>query len=297
MGGGSYSSVSRSNRARESGFYDKSRDDIFTQSYERKAHKDMTSRGVQVRECRDNDDHPNTVPVQVYLDVTGSMGHIPHMLIKDGLPTLVSRLLENVSPDITLMFGAIGDHECDREPLQVGQFEASDEAMDMWLTRTYLEGRGGGNGGESYPLAWYFAGNHVVTDAFEKRGQKGFVFTIGDELFLNNYPKTALQEVMGDANQAESNLTAAELYAAACKQNHVFHIFIEHGSRRVHMAWKDLLGDNLIVIQGHESLPNVISEAIINTKGLAIAKPKKTVDESGVGVKPVITDSVTKITL
>lgn len=266
MGHGGYSSDSRMKRATTLGYATKSRDEIFTQQRERKAHAEMTSRGVVTRECRDNEEHPNTVPLQVYLDVTGSMGHIPHQLVKDGLPTLVSKLIQNGFPDIALMFGAIGDHECDREPLQVGQFEASDEALDMWLTRTYIESGGGGNRGESYPLAWMFAANHVVTDAFEKRGQKGFVFTVGDEPFLTSYPQSSLKEVMGNASQAQASASAAELYAAACEQNHVYHIHINHGRRCDH-NWKQLMGDNLIEIDNHNDLPATISEIMLKVAG------------------------------
>ena len=86
------------------------------------------------------------------------------------------------------MFGAIGDHECDSCPLQVGQFESGDVELDMWLTRTFLEKGGGGNNGESYGLAWFMANNFIRTDAKDKRQQKGFVLTIGDEPVLHNYP-------------------------------------------------------------------------------------------------------------
>src|SRR3972149_10705788 len=171
MGGGSYNLSSRSVRSKSFGYMDKSRDEIFTQSKEKKIHESMNPKGVSLRECCDSEAHPDATAIQLYMDVTGSMGHIPHELIKEGLPTLMGALIQNGVPDASLMFGAIGDHECDRFPLQIGQFESGDAELDMWLTRSYLEGGGGGNTGESYLLAWYFAANHIKTDAFDKRGK------------------------------------------------------------------------------------------------------------------------------
>lgn len=118
-------------------------DVTFKQQRERKIHDSMSPQGIVVRECRDSDVHPNTIPIILTLDVTGSMGAIPRQLIADGLPTMMGTLIQNGVPDASLMFMAIGDHECDRFPLQVGQFESGDEELDMWLTRTYLEGGGG----------------------------------------------------------------------------------------------------------------------------------------------------------
>jgi hypothetical protein len=266
MGHAVYSTTLRSSRAISAGYYDKPRDEVFTQSRERKAHKEMLPLGIKFRESCDSAEHPNTVPIQLYLDVTGSMGHIPHEMIKDGLPTLVGTLTQNGVPDVALMFGAIGDHECDRAPLQVGQFESGDKELDMWLTRTWLEGNGGGNAGESYLLAWYFAGNHVRTDAFDKRKKKGFVFTVGDEPCLPTLPHSAVKELMGDTAVGQGNNTREQLLKKAQEQNHVYHIHVEHGGGRRNTGWHELLGQNLIVISDHTLVPKTISDIVLSFK-------------------------------
>jgi len=264
MGYSSYSVDNRTLNATSFGYSTKSVNQIFTQNVERKIHKDMDPNGVLFRESRDSDTHPNTIPIQLYLDVTGSMGHIPHEMIKDGLPTLMGTLLQNGINDASLMFGAIGDHEADRYPLQVGQFESGDAELDMWLTRSYLEGGGGGNAGESYLLAWYFAANHVRTDASEKRGKKGFVFTIGDEPCLNNLPATAVKNIMGNTGIGQGNYTIDELLVAAQKNNHVYHIHVNHGNRYCDARWKQLLGANLIEVDDYKIISKVISDLILS---------------------------------
>ena len=142
MGYTSYSVEDRADRAITSGYYTKSASDIFTQSKVQKIHESMNPKGIKFRECLDSDAHPNTVPIIISLDVTGSMRRIPHELVKDGLPKLMGTLLQNGVKDASLLFTAIGDHECDSYPLQVGQFESGDKELDLWLTRTYLEGGG-----------------------------------------------------------------------------------------------------------------------------------------------------------
>jgi len=263
MGYSSYSLESRSIRSSSTGYYTKSVNDIFIQNKKRQIHKEMNPSGVLKRECRDSVAHPNTTPIQLYLDVTGSMGHIPHEMIKDGLPTLMSSLIQNGVSDASLMFGAIGDHECDDAPLQVAQFESGDAELDMWLTRSYLEGGGGGNEGESYLLAWYFAAHHISTDAFEKRGQKGFVITIGDEPCLKNLPAYAVKGIMGTTAVGERNYTREELLDMARRENHVYHIHLNHGLI-CDQAWKEMLGYNLIEITDYTTVARVISDIVLS---------------------------------
>lgn len=280
MGYTSYSVSHRTVAAASAGYYTKSRDDIFVQNRLRKIHDSMNPNGVVKRESCDSKEHPNTTPVQLYLDVTGSMGHIPHEMIKDGLPTLIGTLLQNGVEDVALMFGAVGDHECDHAPLQIGQFESGDAEMDMWLERVWLEGAGGGNEGESYLLAWYFAGNHTRTDAFDKRNQKGFVFTIGDEPCLKNLPASALKDIMGNTAVGQGNYTREELLAKAQEQNHVYHIHVNHGGRDFDPAWKQMLGKNAIEIQDYKTVSKVISDIILSQVGKStVVKPKPSDDK------------------
>lgn len=266
MGHSSYSVDSRhmriSSMSDSTSYYTADSANIFTQSKERKAHKEMASQDIDIREARDSKEHPNTFPVQIYLDVTGSMGHIPDNLIREGLPKMVSKIIQSGTPDVSIMFAAIGDHEYDSYPLQVAQFESGDEELDMWLTRTYLEGGGGGNSGESYGLAWYFAANHVVTDHQEKRGRKGVVITIGDEPFLKSYPQSAIKEMMNKTARSEGNLSAEALFEQACVNNEVYHIFLEHGYRKCNSAWKQLMGDHCIIEKDYQNIPDIIADIV-----------------------------------
>src|SRR6185369_14338805 len=113
--------------------------------------------------------------------VTGSKGSVPRSL-QAKLPQLLGLLLRKAyvrHPQI--LFGAIGDATCDRAPLQVGQFE-SDNRLDDDLSRILLEGGGGGQQTESYELAMYFMARHTTIDCFDKRGKRGYLFIIGDEM-------------------------------------------------------------------------------------------------------------------
>lgn len=284
MGWGSYSSDSRSLRAVTLGFYDKSPDDIFTQNKVGQIHESMVPSKALLREARDSENHPNSLPIIVALDLTGSMGQLPHELVKDGLPNMVGNMIQRGINDPAILFLGIGDHEYDRAPLQVGQFESGDEELDLWLTRTWIEGRGGGNAGESYLLAWYFAANHTVTDAFEKRGQKGFLFTIGDEPCLRSLPKRVVQEIMG--NTVQSNFTDEQLLAAAQEKYNVFHLHMMQGSagHRSLGYWENLLGQNCIKIDEFEKVGNTIAETVVSFMENVVSYEK---------TKPVIKDTKT----
>jgi len=266
MGSGSYSSTNRDARLMasfgDSDYYKKaSPTEIFKQ---RTINSAMNPFGVKIRESRDSKEHPNSLAILLALDVTGSMGSIPHHLVKEGLPNIMDSIIKSGIKDPQLLFLGIGDHECDNCPLQVGQFESSDELLDKWLTEIYLEGGGGGNEGESYLLAWYFASKHTSIDCFEKRGQKGFLFTIGDEPALKTIPKSMLKQIMGDGEYEDGSV--AKLLDKAKEKYNVYHIHMRQGSngqrQEVIDGWKQLLGKNLIIAERHEEVSDIITEII-----------------------------------
>jgi hypothetical protein len=244
MGYTSYSEENRSFRAKSSGYHTKSVNEIFTQNTLRKLHESMSPKGLVKRECFDSPNHPNTIPIILALDHTGSMGRIPHDLVKDGLPKLMSNLIQKGAKDASLCFIAVGDHEYDSAPLQIGQFESGDAELDLWLTRTYLEGGGGGNSGESYLLAWYFGAFHTKLDSFDKRNKRGFLITIGDEPCLKNLPSNVITSITGTPSQKKDSDT--ELLQEAQRMYNVFHIHVMHsrGAEYSLPYWQNLLGQN-----------------------------------------------------
>ncbi len=108
MGHGRYSLSDRSVRSAEMGYTTKSMHEIFSQQSINNA---MNPHGVKVRESRDSEEHPDTVSIVLALDVTGSMGSIPHHLVKEGLPKIMGNIIQSGTPDPQLLFLAIGDHE------------------------------------------------------------------------------------------------------------------------------------------------------------------------------------------
>jgi hypothetical protein len=279
MGGGTYSLASRSIRADNMGYATKSASEIFQQKNINNA---MDPNGIVVREARDSKEHPNSLPIILALDVTGSMGSIPHFLVKNGLPTMMDTIIKAGVPDPQVLFMGIGDHEWDQAPLQVGQFESSDELLDKWLTDLWIEGNGGGNNGESYLLAWFFASRYTITDSLEKRDKKGILVTIGDEPTLKELPAKAQKHIMGDGQY--SNITAAELLDKAREKYDVYHLHLNQGSngtrQDVKDGWKQLMGDNVIYVQRREEVAQIISDLVTEREGTTDSSKKEAKSET-----------------
>ena len=262
MGHGSYSLNKRSVRSKALGYDTKSRQELFSQ---RSINNAMDPYNVRIRESRDSAEHPESLSIILGLDVTGSMGSIPHFLVQKGLPNIVDSIIKGGIQHPQVMFLGLGDHQCDNFPLQVGQFESSDDLLDKWLTSVYLEGGGGSNDGESYHLAWYFAAQHTILDCFEKRSQKGYLFTIGDEPVLKDLPAHTLKELMGDGQYGD--MTADVLFEMASKTYEVYHIHVREtraGSfQKTIDGWKQLLWDHLLIAERHEDIVDIISDTIV----------------------------------
>lgn len=221
------------------------RQQVFTQ---KSCHPLMNPHGLKMRESRDSPSHPNSVGVVFALDVTGSMGQIPELLAKRELPTFMKTLLDCGMPDPQVLFMAIGDATCDRAPLQVGQFESAAKEMDQWLTWSFLEGGGGALGTESYELGLYIAARHTSMDCWEKRKHRGYLFMTGDE---NPYPyvsKKQVHDLVGDA--LDDDLPLARVVDELQRTFEPFFLIPDPSrAKRCERAWRDALGDHVIVME------------------------------------------------
>jgi hypothetical protein len=269
MGGGTFSAKAYS--AFTASTVGKSTDEIYTN---RSINALLNPKGVKVRESRDSVDNPHSTPLIVGIDVTGSMGMLADVIARQGLGTLFTSVLERKPiSDPHVMFMGIGDANCDEAPLQVSQFEADNRIVEQ-LTQIYIEQGGGGNDFESYNLPWYFAAYHTVHDSYEKRGKRGYLFTIGDEEAPHPLTKHQLKHIIGD--DVERELTTKELLVLAQRTYDVYHVIIEEGSHarshlsKVQSSWRELLGQKVITLADHTKLAETISSAIEVAEGVEV---------------------------
>ena len=236
-------------------------------------HPDLDARGLDgkgaVRESRDSTEHPLSTPVAVLFDVTGSMRDVPRHL-QAKLPQLLGLLLrKGYVTDPQILFGAIGDATCDRAPLQVGQFE-SDNRMEDHLGNLLLEGGGGGGMRESYELALWFAARRVVTDAWEKRGSRGFLFLVGDEMAYRRVSRAEVERFTGETVQADIPLE--EILAEVQQKWDVYYLLpgaaSHSGNAEVAEFWRGLLGQNFIEVPDTDAVPETIAQTIGMAEGV-----------------------------
>lgn len=257
-----YSSIS-------SNYKTKTTDQIFTA---KSLDNLLSPKDIDFRESRDSDEHPNSLATVIFVDVTGSMGMIPDDLVRHKLGTLMTTMIDHGVPDAQILFGAIGDHYTDKAPLQVAEFESETTKINDALTKVYLEGNGGGQQKESYLLAWLFAARHTSTDCFEKRGQKGVLFTIGDEGVHEELSTTAIAGIFG--SDSKEGISAEQLLNEAKGKYHVFHMHVNQGSYpnnpTIINQWKGLLGEGLIIVDDYTLLPELMAStvAVINGANL-----------------------------
>lgn len=242
---------------------DKPVKDVFSRS---STHKDLDPKGVIVRESRDSADNPLSSPIIVALDVTGSMGEIARKLATEGLGTLFQEILDRKPvTDPHMMFMAVGDVKYDDASLQVSQFEADSRIIEQ-LSNIYVESGGGGNHTESYNLPWYFAAFHTSIDSFEKRGKKGYLFTVGDEEAPLPLQPSEIKQVTGD--EAATAMDNRELLDTVSRMYHVFHIVVEQGNHARHslkavmQSWTDTLGQRVLRLADYTKLSEVIVSTI-----------------------------------
>ena len=276
MGRGTWDGASRATySAFASSTAGKSTEEIYRS---RGLHPDLDPKKAGVRESRDSAENPESTPIIVALDVTGSMGMLADVIARTGLGTLFEQILaQKPVTDPHLMFMGVGDVLYDSAPLQVSQFEA-DSSIIQQLTNIYLEHGGGGNHFESYHFPWYFGAFHTVHDAMEKRGRRGYLFTVGDE----EAPETPLTsaQIKGICGaDVQKDLDPQELYQLASRVYDCYHIVIEEGNYARHRlasvkaSWADMIGQKVICLSDHLRLAETIVETINLAEGNDAPRP------------------------
>lgn len=261
---GAYASVNTRGKSYDDMTMAKSRADV---------KKDFLPSSIKIRESRDSDANPESTPIILALDETGSMGAVLAAAI-DGLGNLFTELYTRRPVTDPHVLGMMFDDVAAgcSPALQATQFEADIKIADQFRSLYAVRG-GGANDSESYHLPLYFAATKTSCDAFIKRGRKGYLFTIGDEQVPEPLTPDHIRTVFGPDESVQSPLSYEDLLRM-CEPNwHVFHIMVEEGShfrhagKRVLETWTSVLGQRAIPLAKIGDLTSVILATIEVTEG------------------------------
>lgn len=233
----------------------------------RRMKDDFDPAKITVRESRDSIENPNSNAIIIACDVTGSMGSLADNLVRKGIGTAFEEILKRQPvTDPHLMVMGVGDVVYDSAPLQATQFEA-DIRIAAQLEEIYIEHGGGGNSWESYNLPWYFAAQKTSIDCLEKRGKKGYLFTVGDEQIPEPLTRAQVKKALNLDLQMEK-IDNRDLLTMVGRYYEVFHLMVEEGSHYQHAGdevkrgWTELLGQRAIPLADHTKLAEVIVSTI-----------------------------------
>ncbi|MBR3239280.1 MAG: hypothetical protein IKH34_04765 [Oscillospiraceae bacterium] len=231
-----------------------------------------------MRRCHDSEEHPNTLPVILALDVTGSMGQAAVKTATRLNSIMTGIFCSGDIRDIEFCVMAIGDIHYDRAPIQISQFE-SDIRIAEQLDEVYFEGGGGSNIYESYSAAWYMGLEHCELHCWN-RGKKGLLITMGDELPNPCLNAGELSRVTGDSLQAD--IDTAELLKRVREKYEVYHLSVDdphscyqRNQQRYNLdrAWTKLLGRGhyqVVRIDGlHEAISRIVAAYAAEQNGAA----------------------------
>lgn len=231
-------------------------------------HPSLNPKGV-IRECVNNEEHPNTIPVILALDVTGSMGDACKE-VAEALGVIMVDLYKKFK-DIEICIMGIGDLAYDDAPIQISQFE-SDIRIAEALDKVWMEHGGGGNTYESYTAAWYMGLRHTKLDC-HKQGRKGIIITMGDEALNPYLPQKELEAVTGD--HLQDDVETPDLYEEASKKFDIFHIAVDDKSSSykyhadsINFTFGDLLKNRLKISSINnlsQTICDCVSESIQGT--------------------------------
>ena len=228
-------------------------------------------RFIEMRESCDSEDSPLSTPIILAFDVTGSMGYLAAEIAKNSLNRTILQLYDKQPVTNPHVLCAAITQPIPAGGLQVTQFEADIRVVEQLLE---LKVGFGGNRFSFDSLVWYFAARHTRIDCWDKRGKKGFLFVIGDEVcgaeLGERLSAAQVQDVFGD--QVSADLTPRALADMASERYEIFHIVTGNrpsldDSRR---TWEKFMPGRVALIPGRQisCLSEVITSILQLSSGM-----------------------------
>lgn len=251
-------------------------------------------KGQVIRESRDSDEHPNSTPIIIGFDSTGSMGSIPRT-VQTKLSDVFGLLTrKGYAQDPQIAITTYGDAFVDSVPLQFSQFE-SDNRIDDNLDKLFLEGGGGGNGGETASLMFYLAAHHTATDSWEKRHKKGYIFLIADERMLDLQPNQVKAYIGVDEAKSTRTLDIVE---AVKEKWEVVVLLIDNMSAKMQNSYKhytQLFGeDHVLLVENPDTIAETIAASVGFLEGTVGTAEELSEDMTDIGAKDLVVREVTQ---
>ncbi|MBP5262113.1 MAG: hypothetical protein J6Z43_08315 [Clostridiales bacterium] len=228
-------------------------------------------RFIECRESRDSADSPESTPIIIGFDVTGSMGYLAEDIAKNSLNKTITEIYDKQPVTNPHVMCAAFTSPKRAGALQVTQFEADIRVIEQLLD---LKVNFGGNTYSYDDLVWYFALHHTEIDSFEKRGKKGFIFCIGDEICGyddgDRLLTSELSTIFGD--KWIENLGIKSILDDVSEKYEVFHIVTDMGMRfkRAYDTWENLMPGRVATIKQEKI--SYLSEVIISLMQLTRGK-------------------------
>jgi hypothetical protein len=241
-------------------------DDFHYSKTASKTHSNLDPKRISAKpfaklESRDSEEHPQSNPVLVCFDVTGS-NYTRAVDAQKRLPNLME-LLGRYLPDPQVAVAANDDYNSVGDQcLQISDFE-SDNRVDEHIRSIRLTSEGGANDGESYDLMLYAAARKTTTDSVEKRGKKGYFFMYADEPIFTKVSANEVKSVFGDVVQRD--IPIAEIIEEVRRTWQLFVIYPIGGYKHARNQYVELFGEESVLdLQD----ANLICELIASTVGL-----------------------------
>jgi hypothetical protein len=219
----------------------------------------ILNKPFRLLESRDSVDHPISTPIIVTFDVTGSNIHNAKIAQKK-LPELMAKLTDVCENPQVAIWANDDAKVIGNNALQLGEFE-SDNRIDESIRNVWLTNNGGGNGGESYDLLIYAAARKTITDSWEKRHKKGYMFLYADENFFPSVKKSEVQGIFGDGMEAD--IPIGDIVAEAQEKWNIFVIWPKDGYVQSRKQYEELFGmDHVETLEGPAMLCEKIASMV-----------------------------------
>lgn len=247
---------------------------------------------IEYRESCDSDDSPESTPIILGFDVTGSMGYLAAEIAKNSLNKTVTEIYDKKPVTNPHILCAPFTGYISEAPLQVTQFEADirivEQLLDLWV----------GFSGNTYSydsLVWYFAAKHTKIDCFDKRNKKGFIFCIGDEICGEDndiLAKNVIKETYGD--NLHEDIPLSKLYEMASEKYEIFHIVTRMRDNHAFDTWNNFILGRVAEIDAENI--QYLAEVIISIMQISNGMDKTSViSQWPEDIRKIISEAISEI--